>query len=184
MRLENKIALITGAATEFGKAIAIGYATEGADVYLHDFPEKKERLAEVAAKAAETGRRVVTGLFDITRSDQTAAMVKDVSAKLGQVDVLVNTTQGGWHGRLFECREEDWDKAIDRGLKAYFLTCQQFGKEMARRGRGGPDRDDPARRSLPPCGGSAGAVARARADPPRRARRLHHRPPPGACPCW
>ena len=59
------------------------------------------------------------------------------SSKFGAVDVLVNTTQGGWHGKFFECREADWDKAIDRGLKAYFLTCQQFGRVMAERGKGG-----------------------------------------------
>lgn len=64
-------------------------------------------------------------------------MVKDVIAKLGAVGILVNTTAGGSHGKFFECGEENWGKAIDRGLKAYFLTCQLFGKEVARRGKGG-----------------------------------------------
>jgi len=137
MRLDGKIAVITGAGTAFGKVIAIGYAKEGANVYLHEFAENESRLARVAAQVGATGRRVATGLFDLTRCDETAKMVKDAHDKLGAVDILVNTTQGGWHGKLFECREEDWDKAIDRGLKAYFLTSQLFGKEMARRGKGG-----------------------------------------------
>jgi len=137
MRLENKTAVITGAGTEFGKAIAIGYAREGANLYLHEFAENEAKLARVAEQVAGTGRRVVTGLYDLTRGDAASRMVKDVQDKLGPVDILVNTTQGGWHGKLFECREEDWDKAIDRGLKAYFLTCQAFGREMARRGKGG-----------------------------------------------
>jgi NAD(P)-dependent dehydrogenase (short-subunit alcohol dehydrogenase family) len=136
MRLANKVAVITGAATEFGKAIAWGYANEGANLYLHDFTENETRLAGVARQVEASGRRVATGLYDLTRADDTAAMVKDVLDKFGAVDVLVNTTQGGWHGKFFECREADWDKAIDRGLKAYFLTCQQFGKEMARRQSG------------------------------------------------
>jgi NAD(P)-dependent dehydrogenase (short-subunit alcohol dehydrogenase family) len=137
MRLENKTAVITGAGTEFGKAIAIGYANEGAAVYLHDFAENEAKLAKVAEQVARTGRPVFTGLYDLTRGDETAAMTKDALAKLGAVDVLVNTTAGGWHGKFFDCREQDWDKALDRGLKAYFLTCQHFGKEMARRGKGG-----------------------------------------------
>lgn len=137
MRLENKNAVITGAGTEFGKAIAVGYAQEGASLYLHDFAENEAKLAKVAEQVARTGRRVFTGLYDLTRGDQTAAMLKDVLAKLDAVDILVNTTQGGWHGKLFECPEEAWDKAIDRGLKAYFLTCQHFGREMARRGKRG-----------------------------------------------
>jgi NAD(P)-dependent dehydrogenase (short-subunit alcohol dehydrogenase family) len=137
MRLDNKIAVITGAGTEFGKAIAIGYANEGASLYLHDFAENERKLADAARHAGSSGRRVATGLYDLTRADETAAMVNDVLEKFGAVDVLVNTTQGGWHGKFFECREADWDKALDRGLKAYFLTCQHFGKEMARRGKGG-----------------------------------------------
>jgi NAD(P)-dependent dehydrogenase (short-subunit alcohol dehydrogenase family) len=137
MRLEKKTAIITGAGTEFGKAIAMGYAREGASLYLHDFPENEPKLAKVAEQVGRSGRRVFTGLYDLTRGDAAAAMLKDVLEKLDAVDILVNTTQGGWHGKFFECREADWDKAIDRGLKAYFLTCQHFGKEMARRGKGG-----------------------------------------------
>ena len=138
MRLDNKAAVITGAGTEFGKAIALGYAREGAKLYLHDFAENEARLARVAGQVAAAGGTVHTGLYDVTEGGAVAAMVKDALSKLGgAVDILVNTTSGGWHGKIFECREQDWDKALDRGLKAYFLTCQAFGKEMARRGEGG-----------------------------------------------
>jgi NAD(P)-dependent dehydrogenase (short-subunit alcohol dehydrogenase family) len=136
MRLRDKVAVITGAGTEFGKAIALGYAREGAVLYLHDFADNRDRLGKVAEEIRKAGAKVVTGLFDITTGDQTAAMTRDVLANFGRVDVLVNTTYGGWHGKFFECTEADWDKAIDRGLKAYFLTCQHIGKEMARRGSG------------------------------------------------
>lgn len=137
MRLENKVAVITGAATEFGKAIALGYAKEGAKLYLHDFAEKEAQLARLAQEIAPSTAHIATGCYDITRADDTAAMVKNVIERFGAVDVLVNTTQGGWHGKFFACREADWDKALDRGLKAYFLTCQQFGRVMAERGKGG-----------------------------------------------
>lgn len=137
MRLQDKAAVITGAAQGFGLAIAIGYANEGAELYLHEFEENSEKLEEVAEKVRiETGRRVETGIYDITQGDAVAAMTQDVLEKFGRIDILLNTTSGGWHGRIFECTEADWNKAIDRGLKAYFLTCQHIGKEMARRGEG------------------------------------------------
>lgn len=136
MRLKDKVAVITGAGTEFGKAIALGYAREGAALYLHDFAENLDRLTRVADATRQLGGQVMTGLFDIATGDATASMTRDILSRFGRIDVLVNTTYGGWHGKFFECKEADWDTAIDRGLKAYFLTCQHIGKEMARRGSG------------------------------------------------
>lgn len=137
MRLKDKVAVITGAGQGFGLAIAKGYAAEGAILYLHEFDDNRAGLEKVAQQVrADTGAKVVTGVHDITRLDATIAMTAAVLDTYGAVDILLNTTAGGWHGRVFECKESDWDKAIDRGLKAYFLTCQQLGKEMARRGRG------------------------------------------------
>ena len=137
MRLNDKVAVITGAGEGFGLAIAVAYAGEGAVLYLHDFPEHAARLADIARRVKEaTGQSVKTGLYDITTTDETVAMTRDVLKHFGGIDILVNTTAGGWHSHIFECTEADWDKAIDRGLKAYFLTCQHIGKEMARAGHG------------------------------------------------
>jgi NAD(P)-dependent dehydrogenase (short-subunit alcohol dehydrogenase family) len=137
MRLADKIAIITGAGEGFGLAIALGYAREGADLYLHEFAEHADKLEAVAAQVRnETGRKVITGLHDITHGDAVAAMTAEVLKAFGRIDILLNTTSGGWHGRIFECTEADWDRAADRGLKAYFLTCQHVGKEMARVGQG------------------------------------------------
>lgn len=137
MRLNDKVAVITGAGEGFGLAIAVAYAGEGAVLYLHDFPEHAARLADIARRVKEaTGQSVKTGLYDITTTDETVAMTRDVLKHFGRIDILLNTTAGGWHGRVFECTEADWDRAIDRGLKAYFLTCQHIGKEMARAGKG------------------------------------------------
>lgn len=137
MRLQDKVAIITGAAQGFGLAIALGYAREGAELYLHEFGENAAKLEDVAQQVRqETGQRVETGLYDITHGATVAAMTREVMERFGRIDILLNTTSGGWHGRIFECTEEDWDKAIGRGQKAYFLTCQAVGKEMARVGHG------------------------------------------------
>lgn len=136
MRLKGKVAVITGASDEFARAIAEGYAKEGAVLYLHDFADKADKLEQNAAIVAENCDKVVTGLHDITHTEPTAAMTREVLEAFGHVDILVNTTAGGWHGKFFEATEENWDRALDRGLKAYFMTCQHIGKEMARRGSG------------------------------------------------
>ena len=136
MRLKDKVAVITGASDGFARAVAVAYAKEGAVLYLQDFPDKADGLDQSASAVAETGQRCVTGLYDITHAGDTQAMTSDVLDKFGHVDILVNAAAGGWHGQFFEATEADWDRAIDRGLKSYFLTCQQIGKEMARRGSG------------------------------------------------
>ena len=136
MRLKDKVAVITGASEYFGTTVARAYAKEGALLYLQDFEENADKLEKCAEELRADCSKVVTGTYDITHDEPNAAMSKDVMANFGQVDILVNTTAGGWHGVLWECSEAEWDKAIDRGLKAYFLTCKYVGKEMARQGKG------------------------------------------------
>jgi NAD(P)-dependent dehydrogenase (short-subunit alcohol dehydrogenase family) len=137
LRLDKKIAVITGAGEGFGRTIAEAYIREGASVYLTDFPDKAASLNTVAQQVKDaSGHDVATGSFDITVTSGAVALTKDVMQRFGRIDILVNTTAGGWHGRVFECTEGDWDRSIDRGLKAYFLTCQHIGKEMARVGSG------------------------------------------------
>lgn len=136
MRLKDKVAVITGGSDPFALAIALGYAREGALIYLQDFEDRAEGLEKTASEVRAIGQKVVTGIHDITHLEPTKEMTAAVLQEFGHIDILVNTTEGGWHGFFFEATEADWDKAIDRGLKAYFMTCQQIGKEMARRGSG------------------------------------------------
>ena len=136
MRLKDKVAVITGASDEFARAIAVGYAKEGAVLFLHEFEDRAGGLEKSVEAVRETGQQVVAGVYDITHAEPTAAMTRQVLDAYGHIDILVNTTAGGWHGRFFEATEANWDRAIDRGLKAYFLTCQSIGKEMARRASG------------------------------------------------
>jgi 3-oxoacyl-[acyl-carrier protein] reductase len=136
MRLKDKVAVICGASDEFAHAIALGYAREGAKLYLQDFVDASGRLDHTATAARHAGAEVGTGLHDIAHAAEAAAMASEALARYGKIDILVNASSGGWHGKFFDCTEADFQKAIDRGLTAYFLTCQAVGKEMARRGGG------------------------------------------------
>jgi len=136
MRLKDKVAIITGAGDGFAAAIAAGYAKEGAKLYLQEFEDRADKLENTVADVRKQGAAVASGVHDITRAEPIKALVKAVLARYGQIDILVNTTEGGWHGVLFSATEDNWNRAIDRGLKAYYFMCQQVGKEMARRGQG------------------------------------------------
>jgi NAD(P)-dependent dehydrogenase (short-subunit alcohol dehydrogenase family) len=135
-RLENKVAVVTQAGSNFGRAIADAYAAEGAHLVLQDWPERAERLEQNVQRARQAGARVVAALYDITTGEQTARLTEQVMREFGKVDVLVNTAMQGGHGIFFDIREAEWDLCIDRGLKSYFLTCQYIGEEMARVGYG------------------------------------------------
>lgn len=136
MRLKDKIAVVTQASDPFARAIASGYAAEGADLFLQDFAKNENKLQEVAAKVRGTSRKVVAGVYDITRGDQVAAMTRQVIQEFGRVDILVNTASEPVHGKVFELKEEDFERAIIIRIKSYFLTCQHIGREMANRGSG------------------------------------------------
>ncbi len=136
MRLMDKVAVITMAGDEFARAIALGFAREGADLYLNEFPDRRARLDDVAREVAASGRRVVTGVHDLSRAAEVQALTRQVLDSFGQVDVLVNTAAASVHGVFFDIDEADFERAMVVGPKSYFLTCQHIGKEMARRGSG------------------------------------------------
>src|SRR5512145_2384152 len=108
MKLKDKVALITGAGTKFGRAIALGYAREGADLFLHEFPKNKTKLGEVAERVETEGQRVATGAYEITRGDQVDALRQRAIEEFGRIDILVNTTSDGAHGVFFDISEEEW----------------------------------------------------------------------------
>src|SRR3954454_568034 len=136
MRMADKVAVITMAGDEFGKAIALGFAREGADLYLNEWPDRRARLDPIASEATALGRRVVTGVHDLMRLAEVQAMTREVLDAFGRVDVLANCAASSVHGVLFDIGEADFERAMLVGPKSYFLTCQQIGKEMARRGSG------------------------------------------------
>jgi NAD(P)-dependent dehydrogenase (short-subunit alcohol dehydrogenase family) len=136
MRLAGKSAIVTGATGQFGHVIARAYAREGANLYLCEFPEAAAALEKLRDELKAGGARVECGTHDVSTQAGAAELAAATLRAYGQIDILLNGTSGGGHGKLFEMSEAAWRKAIDRGLTSYFFTCQQVGKEMARRGSG------------------------------------------------
>ena len=121
--LKGKVVLITGATRNHGRASALAFAREGANLLLCT-RQSMERLEETAQLASHTGVRVVTGQCDVTDEDQVNSFVQMGLSEFGHVDVLVNNA--GWRVRepLLEITPESWAASMKVNLFGPFLTCK------------------------------------------------------------
>jgi NAD(P)-dependent dehydrogenase (short-subunit alcohol dehydrogenase family) len=131
MRLEGKIAVITGANGEFGKAITPAFAREGADIVCADWKQEDADRAADAVKNA--GQRTLALEVDFRDKAHVNEMVERTMSEFGQIDVLVNTTARPHHQEFLNFKEEDFDDTLARGVKSYFLTGQAVANEMVKR---------------------------------------------------
>ncbi len=135
MKLEGQVALVTGGSRSIGRAIALGFAREGAHVAVNYVSHSEE--AERTAREIEVlGRRALAVRADTSRQDQVRAMVEEVTNRLGPINVLVNNA--GVQRRVFflDLEEADWSWMLDVNLKGYFLVGQAAARKMKERGRG------------------------------------------------
>lgn len=137
MKLEGKIAIVTGAAQGLGRATALEFAAEGADMLLSDVQEAK--LSQVVAEVGELGRKAIAVIADVTRADQVQTMIETAIETFGRIDILVNNAGGSGHEgilRIDDVTEEAWDELVDRNLKSAFLCCRAAVAHMRRQGYG------------------------------------------------
>lgn len=135
MALTGKRALITGAGFGNGRAMAVRFAREGADVAIADLDDA--RAAETASMVHEFGRRAVTTHTDVRSAADCAGAVQAAVEAFGGLDIAV-ANAGISHGVAFlEMTEDDWDQVIDVNLKGVFLTCQAAARQMVAQGTGG-----------------------------------------------
>ena len=132
--LENKIALVTGAARGIGQAIALQLANDGADLALCDV--KVEWLEETANKVKALGRRVETYAMNVADGAAVGEAVTKVVADFGRIDVLVNNAGITRDTLLIRMSEEDWDAVLDINLKGAFLVTKAVVKFMMKQRSG------------------------------------------------
>jgi NAD(P)-dependent dehydrogenase (short-subunit alcohol dehydrogenase family) len=131
-RLEERIAIVTGAAAGIGAAIARAFCGEGARVVVAD---RDSEAAEATAK--EIGRAAIAMRLDVTNEDQVRAVVADTLARFDRIDILVNNAGIMRKAYVKDMAEELWDAVVDVNLKATFLCSKAVLPAMieARRGR-------------------------------------------------
>jgi 3-oxoacyl-[acyl-carrier protein] reductase len=135
--LQNHIAVVTGAGSGIGRAIASGYAREGARVVLLDVNEKA--VSEVAREIRDGGGKAESFALDVTRREDCSALAKQIADKVGQVTILVNNAgiarRNGMTGST-EAVIKDWEDIIAINLTGVFNVTHAFLESLrATRGR-------------------------------------------------
>jgi 2-deoxy-D-gluconate 3-dehydrogenase len=136
MRLDGKIALVTGAGSGLGRALALGVAEAGADCLVTELPEKMASLDSVCTAITSLGRQaraLSLALPDLTSID---TLVCRAVQELGRIDVLVNNAGINIPREALEITEDDWDRVLDVNLKGLFFLSQRVAREMIRTGGG------------------------------------------------
>lgn len=133
--LEGKVALVTGATRGIGRAIALKFAENGANVaftYLSSSAAAESLVAEIEA----LGVRAVAYASNAADFDGAHAVVEQVLAEFGQIDILVNNAGQTKDGLMMRMSEEQWDSIIDTNLKSAFNFTHAVTTPMARRRSG------------------------------------------------
>jgi 3-oxoacyl-[acyl-carrier protein] reductase len=134
-KLEGKVALITGAGSGMGRAMAREFAAQGARVAAADIVE--ERAAETAAGIREQGWDAVSFAVDVADGSSVAAMVEAALVEFGRVDVLCsNAGVLDDYAPVLETEEADWDRVLSINLKGMYLTSRALLPQMLDNGGG------------------------------------------------
>jgi len=134
-QLTNQIAVVTGAGRGIGRAIALKFAAEGADVVV--VSRTVENSEKVANEIAALGRKAWAFAVDVVDSTAVSAAAEKILADCGKVDILVNNAGVTRDGLLMRMSDADWDTVLDTNLKGAFLVTKAFSRAMikARTGR-------------------------------------------------
>jgi D-sorbitol dehydrogenase (acceptor) len=135
MKLEGKVAIVTGAGSGIGRGISLRYAREGARVVVADL--NADAATSVAGEIAASGGESTSATVDVRDQDQVRAMVDTAVETFGGVDILVNNAGVGKIIPFFETTEADWDLMFDVNCKGLLWCSQTVAKQMIEQGRGG-----------------------------------------------
>jgi len=136
MRLHDKVALVTGAATGIGRAIATRFVAEGARVVINHRPTAQEVQA-ADALASQLGPAAVAIAADVTRREDVARMLEGAIAHFGRLDIAVNNAGIEIKKPFVEVSDEDWERVVAVNLYGGFVVSQIAARHMVRQGQGG-----------------------------------------------
>lgn len=134
MQLKDKVAVITGAASGIGQAIALRFAREGAVVTVADIDEQGAR--DTVEKIRQAGGEASFMVVNVSAASQVEALIADTVATYGRLDVLVNNAGMEVYTTVAQTTEEEWDQMINVNLKGVFLGMKYALPVMIKQGRG------------------------------------------------
>ncbi len=134
MRLQDKVAVVTGAARGIGKEIALALAQEGADVAVTDIDE--ELATATAAEIGALGVRSLAVRADASKREDARAVAEKVVAELGRIDILVNNAGITRDSIFIRMKESDWDLVLSINLNGVLNGLREITPLMAEQGWG------------------------------------------------
>ena len=133
-RVQDEVAIITGAANGLGQAIAFRLAQDGANVILGDIDGSG--LSTTASEIRKTGSQVITVVGDITEEAQAQELIDAALNHFGKIDILVNNVGGSRNSKIWEMEVEDWDYTVRLNLRGTFLCTKAAVRHMIKKKKG------------------------------------------------
>jgi len=135
MRLKNKVALVTGSSRGVGRAVALGFAQQGANVAINY--TSNENAANEAVDAIQAmGSKAIAVKADVAQKTDAEGLVRATVETFGKIDILVNNAGFTRPALLLKMTEEEWDQVVDIHLKGAFLCSQAAGLHMKEQNSG------------------------------------------------
>lgn len=134
-RLQERVAIITGASRGIGRAIAMELAAQGANVVVN-YASSSEAAQQVVAEITEAGGNAIALQADVSKLEQVEALLNNTLEKFGRVDVLVNNAGITRDTLLLRMKPEDWQAVIDLNLTGVFLCTRAVSKIMLKQRSG------------------------------------------------
>jgi glucose 1-dehydrogenase len=128
-RLAGKVAVISGAGSGIGQAIAIRFASEGATVVVN-YLDKPEGANETKAKAEAAGGKAITVQGDVTKTADTRNLIEETYKQLGRCDILVNNAGIEIGADFWDVTEKDYDAVVNVNLRGAFFLTQAFVRRL------------------------------------------------------
>jgi NAD(P)-dependent dehydrogenase (short-subunit alcohol dehydrogenase family) len=135
MKLKNQVAVITGAGRNIGEAVAKLLAEEGAKIAVVDLDQA--RGEKVAGEIAKSGGDAAAFATDVSKGPDVEALIRNVVARFGRIDILVNNVAISDNKSILEITEAEWDRVITVTLKSQFLMAKHVAQQMIAQGGGG-----------------------------------------------
>jgi 3-oxoacyl-[acyl-carrier protein] reductase len=135
MKLEGKVAIVTGASRGIGREIALQFAKEGADVVVN-FAGSEAKANEVVQEIMEIGRQAIAYQCNVGIAEDVQNMVKETIDHFGKVDILVNNAGITRDNLLMRMKEVEWDDVINTNLKGVFLCTKAVTRQMMKQRSG------------------------------------------------
>ncbi len=134
-KLEGKAAIVTGGTRGIGKAVALAFAREGANVAIN-YTRSEDAAVAVVAEMNQMGRKGLSFKVDVANGKEVKEMADRVVKEFGQVDILVNNAGISQPAMLYKMTEEQWDRVVDVHLKGTFNAIQAVSHSMMERQSG------------------------------------------------